>query len=301
MNTRIFRRIGGAIGTAALLSAVLAAPTAAVAAPVTTEDAAAGLCQVDEATLGWGMKESFRTYITGSFANGSWETGEGVTYVEPSLSSTGAIEEGTNLFEWEAATGEISSTLDGGTVSFEGNVFFSGHGGRLSLNIGDPAIEFSDPETAYLLLAIGEAEAGAEVPQVKVAKIDLAGTLEIEGDTLGITDATVVLTSEGAEAFNGDRGTYASGDEMDPIYLNATVSGCELGSVAVESPEEDADAAPDEEVATPMQEGQQDFPWLPIIIGGIALVVVAVAATLLIVGRPKKSAADDAGGVSESD
>lgn len=287
-----------AVLAAALVGAALATPTAAHAAPVLANDAetVAEQCQVDAATLGWGMKESFRAYIAGSIANGSWETGPGVSYVPPSLSDSGAVEPGTDLFEWSTGSGEMSSTLEGGTVSFTGNVFFSGHDGALSLNIGDPAIEFTDAETAYLLLHIGEAAAGEVVPQVRAAKIELAGAVESAGESLTVAGAPAILTAEGAEAFNGGFGNYVSGDEMDPIFLSATVSGCALGTVtaddAVEPTEVVAPAQTDE--TAPVQAQPQEFPWLPVIIGGIALVVVVVAAILLWVGRPKKPAVAEA-------
>lgn len=294
MTSRTTRRLTAALGTATLVGAALLTPTAAIAAPVvpahTETDTAGTLCQVEQSTFGWGMKESFRTYITGSTANGSWETAEGVTYIEPSLSSTGAIEPGTNLFEWSAGTGDIASDLTSGTVSFTGNVYFSGHGGSLSLNIGEPAIEFSDADTAYLLLAIGEAPEGETVPQVRAAKIELAGALQTEGSELSITAAPVILTAEGAEAFNGGRGDYTSGTEMDPLYLAATVSGCEFGEVAEVVVTDDTE--PTAEVVTTQEvQDQPSFPWVPVIIGGVALVVVVGAAIMLITGRPKKPSA----------
>jgi len=294
MTFRITRRLTAAFGTAAIVGAALIAPTAALAAPsgpvlAETEAGAAGtMCQVEQGTLGWGMKERFRTYITGSIANGSWTTGDGVAYIDPALSSTGAIEPGTNLFEWTSGSGDVASDLIGGTISFTGNVNFSGHGGSLALDIGDPAIEFSDAETAYLLLAIGEPSEGATVPQVRAAKIELAGAFEAEGSELSITGAPVILTAEGAAAFNGDYGTYTSGEEMDPIYLAATVSGCEFGAVADVAVADDAE--PTAEIVTTQEvQDQQAFPWVPVIIGGVALIVVVGAAIMLIAGRPTKS------------
>lgn len=295
MKTRTLRRLSSALGAAALVGAALTIPTAANAVPVLADDAETetGQCQVDQATLGWGMKESFRTYITGSIAQGSWELGEGVQYVDPVLDSSGAVEPGTNLFQWSAGSGELASTLEGGTVSFDGSVHFTGHNGALSVNIGDPAIEFADADTAYLLLAIGEAAAGEEVPQVKAAKIELTGFVEADGETLTVAGAPAILTADGAAAFNGDYGTYASGDAMDPVYLDLTATGCAFGETAAAPAEDEGDVAEDDVVT--IQEEQQEFPWLPVIVGGVALVVIAVAVTLLITGRSKKPAAGDGG------
>lgn len=298
MKTRTLRRLSSTLGAAALVGATLVTPTAANAVPVLAEDAATetGQCQVDQATLGWGMKESFRTYITGSIAQGSWELGEGVQYVDPVLDSSGVVEPGTNLFQWSGGAGELASTLEGGTVSFDGSVHFTGHNGALSVNIGDPAIEFADADTAYLLLAIGEAAAGEEVPQVKAAKIELTGFVEADGETLTVAGAPAILTADGAAAFNGDYGTYASGDAMDPVYLDLTATGCELGAAASEIVDEEGGA---EEHIVTVQEEQQEFPWLPVVVGGVALVVIAVAVTLLITGRSKKPSAAGGSGAGE--
>ena len=290
---RTGRRFGALLGTTAVAAGLLLAPTAAIAAPAPMEDATAA-CQVETASLSWGMKESFRQYITGAIANGSWDTYGEVRYVDPELSETGAVQAGTDLFQWAGGTGEVDSSLASGMIGFLGGVHFSGHDGGLELNIANPGIEFDGAGTGYLLLEVSEAPVGTAGTQVRAAKLDLADRVSASGQALSIAGAPVRLTSEGAAAFNGDtdRGTYVAGQEMDPVFLDATVSGCALGEVVAADITADAPGEGGEVTATPISaEGaESQVPWLPIVIGGVALVVIVVAAGLLFAGRKRPAA-----------
>ncbi|MGK0715051.1 HtaA domain-containing protein [Leucobacter sp. W1153] len=282
------------VGTAAVIGAALLVPTSASAAPAFTESETevATACQVESASVSWGVKQSFRQYITGAIAGGSWETYGEAAYVAPSLTETGAVEAGTDLFQWVGGTGEIANTLESGAIAFVGGVHFTGHDGELELNIANPAVEFEGADTGYLLLEVSEAPVGEAGTQVRAAKLDLSTTVSASGQDLSIVGASVRLTAEGAAAFNGDtdRGTYVAGEEMDPLYLQATVAGCELGEVvAVDQPSgsaEEATAAP----ISAAPEAESAVPWVPIVIGGVALIVIGVAAGMLIAGRKKPEA-----------
>lgn len=306
---RIDRRIGAVLGATALCATALLTPTGAQALPAPAEEVTVTSCTVDTATLNWGLRESFRQYITGAIANGSWDTYGEVRYVDPELSETGAVQAGTDLFQWAGGTGEVDSSLASGMIGFLGGVHFIGHEGGLELNIANPGIEFDGVDAAYLLLEVSEAPAGTAGTQVRAAKLDLADRVSASGQALSIAGAPVRLTAEGAAAFNGDsgRGTYVAGQEMDPIFLDATVSGCELGEMVAADIAADAEGEGGEVTATPISaEGAEpQVPWLPIVIGGVALVVIVVAAGLLFAGRrrpvaPTAGAEPDAQGDSPS-
>ena len=289
------RRIAASLGATVIAGSLLLAPAAASAAPSGTPALAhddAPHCQVESGALGWGMKQSFREYITGSIAHGSWQTDGGAEYIAPKLSSTGAVEAGTDLFEWNTATGDFEGDLSAGTLAFTGGVHFSGHDGGMELNIANPTIEFEGADTAYLLLEIGEQPLGEPGTQVRAAKLDLAGVVNASGEQLSITGAPVRLTAEGSAGFNGEsgRGTYVAGQEMDPLYLNATVTGCALGEVVADeqAPSESAEDTSETVTATPISATEDTpVPWVPIIIGGVALVVIIAAAGMLLAGRKK--------------
>src|SRR5690554_3818989 len=94
--------------TAALLlsAATALAPLGLVAAPAASAAAAEG-CSVESGTMTWGVKESFRSYISGSIAKGSWEATDGATYETPSFTFTGA-------------TGQLDAASGAGAIAFTG-------------------------------------------------------------------------------------------------------------------------------------------------------------------------------------
>ncbi|QBE49485.1 HtaA domain-containing protein [Leucobacter triazinivorans] len=286
------RRMRGAVAAVSVLgAALLAAPTAATAtssaAPTSVPFAAeaAGECVVESAQLNWGIKESFRSYISGSIANGDWTTSDDMRYETPS-------------FIWTESEGAIAPDLSGGSILFTGAVQFTGHDGALEFDLADPGIEFEDERTAYLLVRIGATDAAAEggtveSELVRAAKIDLAGVTEASGARLDIDGAVPVLTSEGAAAFNGEYGSYVSGDELDPIVLTATVGGCSLSPSAPTAEGTPTEEQPAAEEAAPISAPEQSIPWLPIGIGAVALLVIGVTGGMLIAGRGRTRGAAD--------
>lgn len=268
--------------SAILLGGLLVAPTAATiatAAPLQTENGT--LCEVAEANLSWGVKESFRSYISGSIANGEWTTENGADYETPN-------------FLWNGTEGEVAADLESGSIPFTGSLHFTGHDGLLRMDLADPVIEFEGSGTAYLVLDIGatdEAPEGEpESEQVRAAKIDTSAALNTDEDELTLTDAPVVLTSDGANALNGEYGSYAAGDEMDPITLAVSAPGCAFGVEAAAEDPAETSAPTAEPTAAPVEQQTAPVPWLPIIIGGVALLIIAVTAGMLIGGRQRKPA-----------
>lgn len=244
-------------------------------------------CTVDSAELRWGVKERFRNYISGSIANGEWTTENGASYESPT-------------FIWANGTGEMSAGLDQGSVKFSGDVHFTGHGGAMKLDLQDPELVFTSPNTAQLILGMGSSDTeGSEVSleRVVAGAVDLTRGDSSSGTSYSIANAPVRLTAEGASAFNGEYGDYVSGDEMDTLALSVAVSGCQLAATAgeeVPATEEPSESATPEPVPAP---GAPEVPWVPIVIGGVALLAIAVTSGMLIAGRKKKSAqGDDATG-----
>lgn len=268
-------------GTVLALGAMLAVAPA-VAQPARADDGGLTACAVQSAEFGWGVKESFRSYISGSIANGTWETSDGASYATPQ-------------FHWKNGTGSVGTDLASGTVSFTGAVHFTGHDGALQFDLANPAIEFSDG-SATLLLTIGatdQAQSGApKSAQVRAGKIDTA-SLQADGSAFSLKDAKVRLTSEGATAFNGQYGDYVAGDELDPITVTGSVEpGCALAVGATTpsaSPTPSASAQPSTKPA-PVVQTEAQIPWVPIAIGGVALVVIGVTVGMLVAGRGKKAA-----------
>ncbi|GAB2467350.1 hypothetical protein GCM10027029_32190 [Conyzicola lurida] len=227
-------------------------------------------CVVDDATITWGFKESFRSYISGSIANGEWTVADGATYEVPN-------------FGWSAGTGGYDAETGEGSLAFAGSIAFTGHGGVLNTTVSNPQVRFIDADSAVLLLDIsGTTQDGAVVDTkaVEFAGIDLAGVLENDGGAVTITAAPAALTDAGAAAF----GTYPAGEALDPITIAfSTAADCAVA--AEDEPVTTATAAPEDEAAAPVA-ATTDLGWIIWVV--LALLVIAVIVLLVIVLRRKK-------------
>jgi hypothetical protein len=177
---------------------------------------AADTCTVTGADLSWGFKESFRSYIYSTIANGEWTVSDGAIYETPA-------------FGFANGTGSYDPPSGRGTIDFAGTIEFTGHGGILDTIVANPHLRFVDASTASLLLDVsGTTQEGVEIAEqtVEFARIDLsAATVDVTGDTLHIVDAPATLTADGAHAF----GTYPAGEPLDPVTVAITTgSACPM-------------------------------------------------------------------------
>lgn len=178
-----------------------------------TERVADGWCQVQESEVTWGFKESFRSYISGAIALGQWTTSGDVDYTTP-------------VFIFSGGEGAIAPDRRSGSVAFEGELLFEGHGGILRTSLADPTLTLQGPRQATLVFDV----TGDTMDMVSVSTDDVEFvTLEWSaGDehlniTTGewvVTGAKATLTTSGSNAF----GTYPSGEEFDPLDLRLVVA-----------------------------------------------------------------------------
>lgn len=210
------RALGAAVATAALIC--LGAGPASAAAP-------AG-CDVAGAALTWGFKESFRSYIDGSIANGGWTTSGDVGYETPAFTWTGG--EG-----WIAA-GE-------GEIAFSGSVRFTGHGGVLDVTISDPVLRF-DADGGVLLLTVTGENMDGDAIRADAAEFVALSDLGWGGaDALVQLGAETTLTDAGAAAFTN----YPPGEAFDPIAADLPVGdSCEGAAPAAEPGDADGPGEP---------------------------------------------------------
>jgi len=225
----------GALALAAA-AAVLPAPSGAVAGAAAATGASS--CTVSGATLSWGVKESFRSYISGSIAEGAWTPEGGATYATPS-------------FGWSSGAGELGDPTAGaaGDVAFVGSVRFTGHQGVLDTTIADPVLRFTSPTSAQLLLDVaGTTQEGVAVssPAVPFADVDLtASPVDPATGALSFAGAPTTLTAEGAAAF----GSYEPGTALDPLTADVPVA-CTAPVDAEEAAVTSADEADATQTAT---------------------------------------------------
>lgn len=182
-------------------------------APVSVPD---GSCVVEDVSITWGFKESFRSYISGSIANGSWEVSGDVGYEIPAFTFTGG-------------RGYVSPDRTEGALSFEGELLFQGHGGILETSLQNPTVVFTGAHLATLVLDV----TGDTMEEVSVSQQDVpfasitwdraSEEVSSEEGVWHVESAEVMLTDEGSAAF----GTYPAGDVMDPMSMRIQVEqGC---------------------------------------------------------------------------
>lgn len=268
MNPRFLMR-AGAVAAAVSMAAVLTPPAAPAAAAADTANG----CEISVGTLSWGVKESFRAYISGTIANGSWETSDGAEYDTPQ-------------FRWSGATGSIDPETGTGAVSFTGMVNFTGHDGVLDLTLANPTIEFDGQGAAALLLDARsndmEGEVAVDTEQEWVGDIAVDPNLTPNGGELIIDEAPTTLTNSGATAFAG---FYEAGAELDTLTLTLDLGDCNV--VAPPDDDAQADAQPDADQTQdpPFVAAPGDVPWVPIGVGGAALLIIGLTVGLLVGGR----------------
>jgi hypothetical protein len=173
-------------------------------------------CQVEDVLITWGFKESFRSYISSSIANGSWEVSGDVGYEIPEFTFTGG-------------SGFLAPDRSLGEVGFTGAIVFSGHDGILETSLQNPELVVTGPRQATLVLDVtGDTMEEVSVNQrdVDFASVTWDGSVETVDADQGVwrvVDAEVTLTQEGSEAF----GTYPAGEVLDPMSFTLSLTpGC---------------------------------------------------------------------------
>ncbi|GAB3841443.1 hypothetical protein GCM10028800_00160 [Nesterenkonia populi] len=156
---------------------------------------------VSGATMSWGVRESFRSYIQGGIAQGDW-----------SLSGTSYS---GGQYVWSGGAGNFDPDAGTGTVGFAGDVRFTGHDGVLDLSISNPAIEVTGPNSAVLTAdVLSTSMDGDRIDLTGVTFASISGSITVTGEQISASGASVTLTGAGADAFVG---FYEPGETLDPI------------------------------------------------------------------------------------
>ncbi|MEV5070470.1 HtaA domain-containing protein [Microbacterium sp. LMI12-1-1.1] len=231
--------------------------------------AVAAGCVIDAASLGWGFKESFRTYIEG-IAAGGWELAD-VAYQYPG-------------FVWNAGSGTVDAEDRTGLVTYGGSIRFTGHEGALDTTLANARVELAG-DTGYLVFDVsGTTQAGEPVTAAGIRFAEFAvPDLEVTDDGLVLDALPATLTEAGAAAF----GTYAAGEELDPVSAVLPVAAdCAVAPVAVEDETPVAEATEVEAISA----DQTTAPVWPWAVGGIALALGIGAVVWIVVTRRRATA-----------
>ncbi|MER5777132.1 HtaA domain-containing protein [Streptomyces sp. NPDC002039] len=226
-----------------------------------------------DAAVDWGVRRTFREYVTGSVGQGKWTLAEGA-------------QDGGALFRFPQGKG----TYDGGKgtldAAFAGTVRFTG--AHLDLTLGKVNVKVDGGKgvlTADVVTPTGTRNA------VALVEFD-AKALKTEGGLATLTEAPATLTEGGSQAFNA---MYKAGTEMDPVSLSVALDANarlpalpDLGSTASPSPSRAPAAAASQ--APPKAEAEKGSSVGPYIALAAALLGLAAGAILLVL-RKRRTAA----------
>ncbi|WP_203416733.1 HtaA domain-containing protein [Jiangella ureilytica] len=177
-------------------------------------------------TLDWGVKASFRNYITGPIAHGAIEVRDPAT------------QNADGTYRFADGTGDATA------LSFGGEVYFSGHdmgaGPLLELTITDPRVAVSSATDGVLVAdVVSKSLASGELvtyDDVELAALDFTDHPVTEADgVVAASDVPATLTEDGVAAFAD---FYPAGTELDPVTFEVPAgeaAAARLARAAVEA------------------------------------------------------------------
>ncbi|MEU3986525.1 HtaA domain-containing protein [Streptomyces sp. NPDC026672] len=237
---------------------------------------------IEDGAVDWGVRRTFREYVTGDIARGEWTL-------------SGGAQDGGALFRFPRGEG----TYEKGelTAAFRGTVRFTGAHG-LDLRIGAVRVTVRDGRGTLLADVTGGGSSGRQVPLVTFT----AGDLTAHDGLARVTEAPAKLTAEGARAFGG---MYRPGTDMDPVSLAVALTGDarlpalpDPGSAPDPTGTPTSAAPPPAATGTPRPvanaTGDRGTPVLPLSLAAAALLLVCGAgAFALRRRRARRAAAED--------
>lgn len=230
----------------------------------------AGDGEFSGAAVDWGVRRTYREYVTGDIAKGSWTLTEGA-------------QDGGALFRFAAGEGKYDAKKKTLTAAFAGAIAFTGQALDLTL------------KGFTVSVAKGKGTLSADVTAAGATTVDVAlvtfdAKLSEKDGLVRLDEVPTVLTAAGSTAFGG---LYPAGTEMDPLWLAVPVkSGVglpplpDLGDDPV-APSGPVTIAP--EAASSEVDDDGFLPALYWIAAAVAL--AAVAAAILILRRRKSVSA----------
>ncbi|MER7914964.1 MULTISPECIES: HtaA domain-containing protein [unclassified Streptomyces] len=228
-----------------------------------------------DGAVDWGVRRTFREYVSGDIAQGAWKLSDGAR-------------DGGALFRFTGGQGTYAKGEL--TARFRGAIRFTGEHG-LDLRFGAVQVAVHDGEgTLYADVTTADATR-KKVPLVTFTAKDLT---PVKG-LAELTEAPAKLTAEGARAFGG---MYQPGTAMDPVSLAVALdANAELPALpdpghitATPSSPAPAAAAPARTKAATADDGT---PVLPLALGGAAGALLLAAAGVHALRRHRARRAAD--------
>lgn len=154
-----------------------------------------------DGAVDWGVRRTFREYVTGSIAQGRWTLSAGA-------------QDGGALFRFPSGKGTYDpkkQTLD---ADFAGSVRFTGT--HIDLALGAVSVRVTGGRGTLSADVTSAGRTEKAVPLITFTARDFAP----KNGLAVLTEAPATLTEGGAKAFGG---MYKAGTEMDPVSLAVAV------------------------------------------------------------------------------
>ncbi|GAA2680585.1 HtaA domain-containing protein [Streptomyces aculeolatus] len=239
------------------------------------DGAAAG--GIVDGAVDWGVRRTFRDYVTGPVAQGSWRLG-------------GGARDGGALFRFGAAKGSYDAGKQRLEARFSGTLHFTGE--HLDLRLSDVSVTVEDGSGTLVADVADGGAASGDVPLVTFA----TGRLTAKDGLVAVAEAPAKLTAEGARAFGG---LYGAGTGMDPVSVAVALDpGARLPAL----PDLGSDPGPSAQAAGPADRARAaedpepagssgTSPAVPLGVGGAAVLAAALLAHTLMRRRRARTAA----------
>ncbi|WP_405928393.1 HtaA domain-containing protein [Streptomyces griseus] len=245
----------------------------------------------EDAAVDWGVRRTFREYVTGSIGQGKWTLADGA-------------QDGGALFRFPQGKGTYDAEKQTLDADFSGSIRFTG-AHDLDLKFAAVTVAVTKGEGTLSADVTSEGRTTKGVPIVTFAAEDFAPK---EG-LATLTEAPATLTADGAKAFGS---MYKAGTAMDPVSLAVAVDEKaqlpalpDLGSepTATAEPTKKASAEPSAEPVAAASDSGPGTGTYAAIGGGVLLLVAAGAAFFALRRRgaqPAPAAADASAGPDSS-
>jgi hypothetical protein len=231
--------------------------------------------QITAAAVDWGIRRTFREFVTGDIAEGDWQL-------------TGGALDGGALFRFPDGHGDYDPETHAVRASFAGSLHFTGN----DLDLRFSAVTVQVAEGIGTLAADVTAGDVTEEAQPLVT-FEVPEELAPADGLLLVSEAPATLTEAGAAAFGG---LYAPGTAMDPVSLAVALDErAELPALP------DLGSEPPPEETRPEPTGPEPEPTdtepaaapsdsssaLPLLVTGLAALLVVAAAGYLVLRRTR--------------
>lgn len=248
--------------------------------------------RIEDAAVDWGVRRTFREYVTGSIAKGEWRLSAGA-------------QDGGALFRFPQGEGTYDKKKQTLDADFAGRVRFTGEHG-LDLALSKVSVKVKDGKGTLLAdvdskgsTSNGSNSKGGKGVTLRKAPLVTFAAKELkpQDGLVSLTEVPSKLTADGAKAFGG---MYKAGSEMDPLSLAVTLDADaklpalpDLGSSASPAPQAKKATAPKTENAAGASDSSS--PAVPIGVGAGVAVLLAAAVAFGVVRRKRAATTDTSG------